>query len=98
MQIGNFLSEQIKGNNTLRLLVNSLVLKYLDVDKFKAHFGEMSPEEMTQFILDENNAYELGKWSDRERQTGRAIYQRGYGLNGARQRRGHDDSYYGERE
>lgn len=98
MQIGNFLSEQIKGNNTLRLLVSSLVLRYLDVDKFKAHFGEMSPDEMAQFILDSNNAYELGKWSDGERHTNSSMYERGYGLNGVRQRRGHNDSYCGERD
>lgn len=90
MQIGNFLSEHIKGNNTLRLLVNSLVLRYLDVDKFKTKFGEMSADEMAQFILDGNNAYELGKWSSDQRQTSGSIYERGYGLNGVRQRRGSD--------
>ena len=57
----------------------------------------MSPEEMTKFILDGNNAYELGKWSSDQRQTGMSTYRRGYGLNGARQKRGHDDSYCGER-
>ena len=98
MQIRNFLSEQIKGNNTLRLLINSLVLGYLDVDRFKAHFGEMTSNEMAQFILDSNNAYELGKWSDGQRNTNKSMYERGYGLNGVRQKREHDDKYCGERD
>lgn len=98
MQIGNFLSEQIKENNTLRLLISSLVLRYLDVDKFKAHFGEMNPDEMAQFILDGNNAYELGKWSDGERQTNGSMYERGYAFNGVRKKRGHNDKYCGERD
>lgn len=94
MQIGNFLSEQIKENNTLRLLVNSLVLKYLEVDKFKAHFGEMTPNEMAEFILNSNNAYELGKWSAGERSS---MYARGYGPNGVRRKRGDNNKYCGGR-
>ena len=98
MQISDFLREQIKGNNTLRLLINNLVLKYLDVNKFKAHFGEMTPDEMAEFILNSNNAYELGKWSEGERHIKSPMYKRGYGPDGVRIKRGHNDSYWGERD
>ena len=90
MQIGIFLREQIKENNALRPLINSLVLAYLDADKFKEHFGEMTPDEMAQFILDSNNAYELGKWSEGERHMRRTTNERGY-VNGVKQKRGNSE-------
>ena len=67
MQINKFLKEQLKSKKGLSPLLNSFALRYLDSEKFQEEFGEMTPEEMAEFIVNIDNAYEIGKWSERQR-------------------------------
>ena len=61
---GGKLKSQYKG---LGPLLTSMSLNYLEVEEFKKEFGCTTEEEIAEFIMNPENLYKIGKWSNEMR-------------------------------
>ena len=68
MQIRQYFNGELKDKyKGLGVLMTSLGLNYLEVEEFQKEFGCTTKEEIAEFIMDLENGYRIGKWSDKMR-------------------------------
>ena len=68
MQIRQYFNGELKDKyKGLGVLMTRLRLNHLDVEEFKKEFGCTTKEEIVQFIMNPENAYRIGKWSEKMR-------------------------------
>lgn len=70
--------------NVFRNTITGLGLEDIEVNKFTKRFGEMSPEEMKDFILESGNAFQIGLWASAQQEYILSADEKGYGLDGKR--------------
>lgn len=70
--------------NVFRNTITGLGLEDIEVNKFIKQFGEMSPEEMKDFILGSGNAFQIGLWASAQQEYILSADEKGYGLDGKR--------------
>ena len=68
MQMRQYFKGELKDKyKGLGALMTSLGLNYLEVEEFEKEFGCTTKEEIVQFIMNSENAYRIGRWSDQMR-------------------------------